>query len=320
METEAIDGISDSPVWLDGLGGTSVEADRGGLVPWYRLVDGHPNASRLLQQEIALDSLTAQALLMPDTRPRCTPHGDGALLILRGTGAEPGSDPEELVSIRLWVDAGRIVTYQFKELEAVAALRSALDNRGGPKGPGDFVVLLAHLLNEGMRDLVDEIDAELDSLEDVQVGERISETRQAITNLRRKVVKLRRFIGPQRDALGLFLAEPFSWRTKTNDRRLRDVVDRITRLVEQLDEIHLRASIAQESLTGLVAERLNRTMLLLSVVAGIFLPLGFVTGLLGMNVAGIPGASWSYAFLAVAALLVLVGLIELLLLWRFRLL
>ena len=37
-------------------------------------------------------------------------------------------------------------------------------------------------------------------------------------------------------------------------------------------------------------------MLLLSIIAAIFLPLGFVTGLLGVNVAGIPGAAYPYAF------------------------
>lgn len=49
-------------------------------------------------------------------------------------------------------------------------------------------------------------------------------------------------------------------------------------------------------------------MYVLSVVAAIFLPLGFVTGLLGINVGGIPGTEWPWSFTVVCvALLVMAG-------------
>ena len=55
-------------------------------------------------------------------------------------------------------------------------------------------------------------------------------------------------------------------------------------MVEQLDTMHHRAAILQDFIAVRVAERLNGTMVLLSIVAGVFLPLSFVTGLLGMTV------------------------------------
>ena len=47
---------------------------------------------------------------------------------------------------------------------------------------------------------------------------------------------------------------------------------------------------------------LDRTMYVLSIVAAIFLPLGFLTGLLGINVGGMPGMDDPDAFWAVVAL------------------
>ncbi|NCC51248.1 MAG: hypothetical protein EOM20_08540 [Spartobacteria bacterium] len=41
----------------------------------------------------------------------------------------------------------------------------------------------------------------------------------------------------------------------------------------------------------------NKRMYILSLVAALFMPLGFLTGLLGINVAGIPGAENPYAFM-----------------------
>ena len=52
---------------------------------------------------------------------------------------------------------------------------------------------------------------------------------------------------------------------------------------------------------------LNRRMLLLSVVAAVFLPLSLVTGLLGMNVGGIPGTQSPLAFAIICISLVVIG-------------
>ena len=63
---------------------------------------------------------------------------------------------------------------------------------------------------------------------------------------------------------------------------------------------------------------MNKTMYLLSIVAAIFLPLGLLTGLLGINVGGIPGTENPYAFLVVCGTLVIIAIIQALLFRRMR--
>ena len=275
-------------------------------------------AEALLRGEFGLDPVTAEALTAEETRPRCMPHGDGALVILRGINSEPGADPEDMVSLRLWIEDRHVVTYQRRRLRSVDEVAAELAAGTGPATPGEFVVFLADRMTDRMQEVVDEIDNGLDALEDAQADRPVPELRHEISELRRKVVILRRFIAPQRDALDVLVTEPFPWQTNVQERRLKDVVDRITRLVEQLDAVHQRAAIVQDYLSVRVAEKLNRTMLLLSVITGVFLPLGFVTGLLGINVAGIPGAEQPDAFLYVAGALVVLGFVELLLIWRMK--
>ena len=60
---------------------------------------------------------------------------------------------------------------------------------------------------------------------------------------------------------------------------------------------------------------MNRTMYILSIVAGIFLPLGLLTGLLGINVGGMPGTESKIAFTVVCVFLVVVAGVEY---WIFR--
>ncbi|NNF15293.1 MAG: zinc transporter ZntB, partial [Gammaproteobacteria bacterium] len=65
--------------------------------------------------------------------------------------------------------------------------------------------------------------------------------------------------------------------------------DRITRYLEDIDLARERAVVLQEEIINQLAQEQNTRMYVLSVVAAIFLPLTFVTGLLGMNVGGLPG-------------------------------
>jgi zinc transporter len=71
----------------------------------------------------------------------------------------------------------------------------------------------------------------------------------------------------------------------------------------------------QEELAARVSEQINRNMYVLSIVAAVFLPLGLVTGYLGINVGGIPGADWRWAFAIVGLGLLAIAGFEL---WLFR--
>ena len=97
--------------------------------------------------------------------------------------------------------------------------------------------------------------------------------------------------------------------------RLRETADDITRYVELLNAAWERAAVMQDELTNRLAEETNERLYLLSVIAGIFLPLSFVTGLLGINVGGMPAANSSYGFIGVVVLLALLGVFEV---WLFR--
>ena len=73
--------------------------------------------------------------------------------------------------------------------------------------------------------------------------------------------------------------------------------DRLIRHIEDLDAVRERAAVTQEELLSRLSDQINTRMYVLSVVAAIFLPLGFLTGLLGINVGGIPGTENPWAFL-----------------------
>jgi hypothetical protein len=88
------------------------------------------------------------------------------------------------------------------------------------------------------------------------------------------------------------------------------IPDRLIRYIEDLDSVRDRAAVTQEELVNRLSEQVNTRMYVLSLVAAVFLPLGFLAGLLGIDVGGIPGAENQSAFLIFILLLILVFILQ----------
>ena len=94
----------------------------------------------------------------------------------------------------------------------------------------------------------------------------------------------------------------FLGKLKTVKTTLMILPRSLIRQIEDLDEVRDRAILAQEELANRIAEEMNERSYVFTAVAGIFLPLGFLTGLLGINVGGMPGVEDGAAFWIVVLL------------------
>jgi len=315
---------------LDGAGGAAAlgwaDLDplrggplRGGAgVLWVHLDRTVPRAQAWLVGESGLDAIVRESLLAEDTRPRATVYGAGLMLNLRGVNLNPGAEPEDMLSARLWVEPGLVVSTRRHPILAIRDVREALEAGRGPAGEGGLVTLLAGRLIERMGPVLHAMDERLDGLEEAVLQPAEARLRAELRELRREAIQLRRYIGPQREALAALARADLAWLAAADRHRLAESIDRVTRHVEDLDAVRERAAVVNDELVGALSERMNRTMYLLTVVAAFFLPLGFLTGLLGINVAGLPGTETPYAFWAVCAGLAVLCGVELWVLRRLR--
>jgi len=264
---------------------------------------GH-SAKQWLCDESGIDPVIVESLTTEETRPRSLIHKGGMLLILRGVNLNPGAEPEDMISIRLWIDAGRIVTLRHRHVMAIDDIRQAVEAGSGPAGPGAFLEELSDSLVIRMGTVIADIDDSVDALEDELLTEQNYELRQKIAKIRRTAISMRRYLAPQRDVMARLYNEKVDWLYDMERMRLRDISDRTTRYVEDLDSVRDRATVTQEELNNRLSEQMNKTMYVLSIVAGIFLPLGLLTGLLGINVGGIPGTESKWAFTIFCILLI----------------
>jgi len=306
---------------LDGAGGAlaaGLDEEPDGVL-WLHLDRMADDVQRWLAEESGLHPVIREALLVEETRPRIARFGNGLIVILRGVNLNPGADPEDMVSIRIWIEPGRVISTRRFRLMAVEDVRGALAEGRGPRTAGELVVALADRLTERMAPVIWALDETVDEIEEALLdGSAGRELRGRLVGVRRQAIALRRYLAPQREALNRLAVEPTELFGDLDRVRLREEADRVTRYVEDLDAGRERAMVVQDELATRLSEAINRNMYLLSVVAAVFLPLGLLTGLLGINVGGIPGSEVSWAFAAVCALVVLLALVELILLRRLR--
>lgn len=295
---------------LDGLGSAVQIAvadihkwtkEQGAL--WLHFDYTHPKAKEWLMESSGLDQVIAQALLEDETRPRATMINDGMLIALRAINHNPGAEPDDMVALRMWVDPHRIVTSRRRKLGAATLIAADLMEGRGPKNTGDFLVSMISHIVHGMSDTINDFEERTADYEDAVLSGATEGVRYDLANLRRKTIIIRRYLAPERDAFSRLLIEKVSWLDANHIIQIREINDALLRHIENLDAARDRAAVTQEELNSRLSEQLNSRMYVLSVVTTVFLPLGFLTGLLGVNIAGIPGTDNNNAFWIFMAML-----------------
>ncbi|KAA3629452.1 MAG: zinc transporter ZntB [Proteobacteria bacterium] len=292
---------------LDWEQASAWQPDQGVL--WVHMDYSAPRSQQWIKEQSGLDEIIQEALLATETRPRCVHLGEGLIITLRGVNLNPGSDPEDMVSIRLWADSRRIISLRHRRLIAVQEIGGEIRAGRGPRSSAEFLVEISERLVDRMADVIQSLDEQVDDLEEAVLTEQSHQLRPKLAQIRRQAIMLRRYLAPQREALARIHGEKLNWLGEREQLQLREIADRTTRYVEDLDSARERAAVTQEELNSRLSEQMDRRMYVISIVAALFLPLGFLTGLLGINVGGIPGADAGDAFFIVtAAMAVLVGL------------
>ena len=263
----------------------------------------HAGSAQWLRDERGLAESMADALLAEDGRPRSLRQGDDWLVMLRGVNLTPGAEPEDMVALRVWLETKRIISTRRRVLQSMRDVRDAIESGRGPTSPGDFLERLVEGLVGRIDTAVEGIEGEIEQAEIEMVRDSSLALQMRIAELRRRCARMRRHLGPQREALERVVRDPGGCIAAVNAAMIREVSDQMTRVLEDLDLARERAMVAHEEFVARVAQEQNSRVYLLSIVAAIFLPLSFLTGLFGMNVAGLPGMEDPRAFLLVTGIM-----------------
>ncbi len=295
------DGKVETPPLKEALG-------KPGSLVWIHLTTNDERATAWLSGEAKLSPYIIDALTAAETRPRCDPVGEGAVINLRGMSSEELSVSDQLASIRMYALDGCVFSVTRKLLNALKPVREQIE-AGEILDPGDLIAALAQEITEELDPVVADLGDQLDDCEGKISGHQAFELRREVNRTRTTAIAYRRFLVPQRSALEKLAALPGEWLRDDDRLHLNSAADRAARMAEELEAIRERAALTHETLTDLRAELIDQRSLIIAIAAMVFLPLTFITGLLGMNVDGIPYAHEPWAFDAVLWLCVAIAVV-----------
>lgn len=194
----------------------------------------------------------------------------------------------ETEQVSLFVGDGYVLTFQEMPGDCFDPVRERLrENRGRIRSAGaDY---LAYALLDSVVDAwFPHVESYGDPLDDIE-GQIITHTANNVVprlhSLRNELVRTRRMFVRQREALNLMRRGDEDSGLITDDTRvyLRDCIDHTSQILDAIDVFRETCSDLREFHYSEVADRTNETMRLLTVIATIFIPLSFFTGLWGMN-------------------------------------
>ena len=251
---------------------------------WLNLDYSIEDVAAWLRERSQIDPLVLAALVDPDPRPRAVAHGEDLLMIVRAINLNQGAEPEDMISVRCFIEPRRIVTLRHRVSRSLEALAARARRGHGAAGAGDFTARFVERTLDLVVTRVDVLGDEIAGCEDeVLDRQHGADMRARLADHRRRAIQLRRFLAPQREALGKLATIALPWLDAMQRARMVEAADRMTRTVEELDAARDRAAVTQEELASRVGELTNQRLYLLSMITAIFLPLGFVCSLLGVK-------------------------------------
>lgn len=300
-------------VQFDGRGGVrkleeAEEASFATPAKGFALISGNSRAPEFkvwLKRE--LGDFNADLITVPSTRSRCTVLDDRALVVLRV--ARPGADPEDVGRqlLTLWIEKGRVIIASELNIVEFLGITQWQQTHHAPVSPADLVARLALRAADRIEPLIERMGDNLDTIEETLMLNRAGDSRSRLAHLRRTLINMRRLIWPQRDVLTTLEIEDLSFFTARDRVRLREAAARTARLGDEMQTLSERAVLVHEQLLDTRAEQMNQTMLLLAAATVVLMPLTVISGILGMNVEGIPFHDSPYAFWIVTGFLCVLG-------------
>ena len=276
-------------------------------IVWLHANVAHAGTLRWLTRSDWIPETLRDAIEKYDERCRIEPTVDGLVVVVSDLTFEHDSDPSEVATLWAYATDRLLLTARKHPLQTADRVRAEVRAGLRAESGTDLLETLFAFRMEALHRLVDEINGQVDEIEDQVLRGRVTEQREQLGGLRRDCARLRRSFTPERTALQKVLAHP---QPSLGDRVagwLRSIADDLAFLTEEVIALQERAKLLQEELSARVAEDTGRKLNALTALTAAFLPMTLITGIWGMNVAGLPGGEDTGAFAWVILLILAAG-------------
>jgi magnesium transporter len=270
---------------------------------------GDEDVLRELGEIFRIHPLALEDVVNAPQRPKTETFSEHEFYVSRMV-RQLDSGQTDIEQISLFVGGNYVLLFQERYGDVLDVVRDRIRQGKGPmrtSGPDYLAYAVIDAALDGYFPVMEQLGEQLESLEDEAMTAASDETLQKINVVRRELMRLRRGVWPQRDALNSLMRAESPFVSEQIVVYLRDCYDHVVQLGDMLEHYREMASGLLNTYLSSVSNRTNEVMKVLTIMASIFIPLTFCAGIYGMNFEFMPELHYRWAYPALLGLMVLVA-------------
>jgi magnesium transporter len=265
------------PAWL---------APGSGVLLWVDLLNPPPEEGQhMLRDVFHFHELAVEDALSELEYPKVESYGDYLYLILHRIDFKAPEHCFKTHDVDFFLGANVLVTIHSGDSRSIEHIAEICQRNSMALGEGTAALMhrIIDAMIDNYRPELDELTERLDDLEQ-RVFDGNANLAKDILNFKRDIASLRRVVQPQRDVVGRLARREFPFIDEQISYRFRDVHDHLVRIADESMFFQDRITSLLDANLAIVSNQLNTIMKILTIIATVFMPLTFITGLYGMNV------------------------------------
>lgn len=271
-------------------------------VVWVNIVGlGDEATLRQIGRLFGMHRLALEDVVTLHQRAKVEPFGDQLFVVARMMDAAEMKSEQ----LSLFMTEGVVLTFQEREGDCFDHVRARIRERQGiirSSGADYLVYALLDATIDSYFPLIEVLGMTLSDLEDEVLEHPEKSTAERIHETKRQLIGLRRNIWPHREMLSALDRGTSNLLQPETRVHLRDVYDHAIQIIDLVESYREVSSDLMGLYLSSVSNRMNEVMKVLTIFATIFMPLGFIAGLYGMNFDpevsrwNMPELGWSFGY------------------------
>ncbi|RJX72890.1 magnesium transporter CorA [Vibrio sinensis] len=260
-------------------------------------------------------------------------HDGSVLIALKVSGEQPTINSLGLVDLKIFIDANRIITIRYHPVMAIDKTYTYLESlksdstdthslvqedliqkslvQKTEKHEAKVIDVFCHIINN-LTDHIEKVTFTMSDqiavLEDQYFDTGETFDASLLLKLRGDICKTRRILTVLKNTLFIRIEEPTLLTNGEDKTILVRASSHVKLHLDNLDDLLSRIDMLQNLDDSKLSEAMSESSFNLTIVATVFLPLTFVSGLLGMNVGGIPDTHNPWGFWGITSAMILLAI------------
>jgi len=260
---------------------------------------GSPEILKLIGKKFNIHELTLEDIQNVHQRPKFEDHEHFLFLVIKMISYDSQSNDLDSEQVSLLLTGNTAITFQEKPGDVFDLIRERLRKARGKirtQGADYLVYALLDAIVDNYFVVLEKMGDQMESLENEVIENPSNETMAKIHSLRRKIIFLRRSIWPLREVLNGLLRTESPHIEKNTALYIRDLYDHTIQVIETLETFRDMLSGMLDVYLSATGNRMNEIMKVLTIISTLFIPLGFLAGLYGMNFTHMPELQWCWSY------------------------